>query len=224
MADSAKGWPAIRVVQTGGTSNEGDSVVGDRSVTGTTVTSAALATGLIVAPATASTNGLSSSATPVIATATVQVLQPWPVLSQGRNAAWPLATVRSLQYLLNAHGAKLVVEGQFGPKTKATVITFQKAKGLKPTGAANSATWLKLIVTVRQGSEGFAVRAVQDQINFRNGKNGHTLAVDGIFGPRTAAAVKGFQRGMAAEIRGFAVDGIVGPQTWQALVTEALAG
>ena len=65
---------------------------------------------------------------------------------------------------------------------------------------------------------------MQDQINFRNLRDGHTLNVDGIFGPRTAAAVIAFQRGMAAEIRGFLVDGIVGPMTWQALVTEALSG
>jgi peptidoglycan hydrolase-like protein with peptidoglycan-binding domain len=68
------------------------------------------------------------------------------------------------------------------------------------------------------------VRAVQDQINFRNLRNGHTLAVDGIFGPQTATAVRAFQRAMATEIPGFGVDGIVGPRTWQALVTEALSG
>jgi peptidoglycan hydrolase-like protein with peptidoglycan-binding domain len=50
------------------------------------------------------------------------------------------------------------------------------------------------------------------------------LNVDGIFGPKTALAVRAFQRAMASEIPGFGVDGIVGPQTWQALVTEALSG
>jgi peptidoglycan hydrolase-like protein with peptidoglycan-binding domain len=68
------------------------------------------------------------------------------------------------------------------------------------------------------------VRAVQDQINFRNLKNGRTLVVDGIFGPRTGASVRAFQNAMAAEVAGFSVDGMVGPQTWQALITEALSG
>jgi len=49
--------------------------------------------------------------------------------------------------------------------------------------------------------------------HFRNNKNGRTLVVDGIFGPKTKAAVIAFQKAMSAEIRGFAVDGIVGPQT-----------
>ena len=36
--------------------------------------------------------------------------------------------------------------------------------------------------------------------------------MDGIFGPKTEAAVKSFQRG-----KGLTVDGIVGPRTWAAL-------
>ena len=75
-----------------------------------------------------------------------------------------------------------------------------------------------------RGSAGPAVRAVQDQINFRNLKDGRTLAVDGLFGPKTEASVRAFQRALAAEVAGFRVDGVVGPQTWQALVSEALSG
>lgn len=66
--------------------------------------------------------------------------------------------------------------------------------------------------------------AVQDQVNFRNLPNGHTLNVDGIYGPETVAAVKAFQQAISHEVHGFPVDGIAGPQTWQALVTEALSG
>lgn len=84
-------------------------------------------------------------------------------------------------------------------------------------------TWRGLIITVRQGSVGSAVRAVQGQLNFSN-KNGHILTVDGIFGPKTAAAVPTFSGAMAHEVPGFVVDGIAGPQAWQALVTETLPG
>jgi peptidoglycan hydrolase-like protein with peptidoglycan-binding domain len=192
-----------------------------RALTGATAVGAALITGLTVVPAMAASG---APANLVAAAATTQTLQPWPVLSQGSNSVWPPVTVRSLQYLLNAHGARLTVDGQFGPLTKAAVIKYQKAHGLPATGVVNAGTWRSLIVTVRQGSVGSAVRAVQDQINFRNNKDGHTLNVDGIFGPKTTAAVRGFQHGMSIEIPGFAVDGVVGPQTWQALVTEALSG
>ncbi|HEX7161890.1 MAG TPA: peptidoglycan-binding protein [Trebonia sp.] len=192
-------------------------------MSGATAMSAVLLTGMTAIPATAATAGAAASATPVAATATMATLQPWPVLSQGRNSAWPPVTVRSLQYLLNARGARLAVDGVFGPRTKAAVIAFQRSRGLPATGVVTASTWPRLIVTVRQGSTGPAVRAVQDQINFRNLRTGRTLIVDGIFGPRTRAAVIAFQRGMALEIRGFLVDGIVGPMTWQALVTEALS-
>jgi murein L,D-transpeptidase YcbB/YkuD len=150
--------------------------------------------------------------------------QGWPELRQGSNSAWPPATVRSLQYLLKAHGAKLAVDGKFGPKTKAAVVAFQRAKGLTASGVVQAATWRALVVTVHRGSAGPAVRAVQDQVNFRNLKDGRTLVVDGLFGPKTEASVRAFQKAMSAEVNGFRVDGIVGPQTWQALVSEALSG
>ena len=148
----------------------------------------------------------------------------WPELRQGSNSAWPQVTVRSLQYLLNANGAKLTMDGVFGPRTKAAVVAFQHHKGLSAAGVVQASTWRALVVTVHRGSAGPAVRAVQDQINFRNLKDGRTLTVDGLFGPKTEASVRAFQKAMAAEVTGFRVDGIVGPQTWQALVSEALSG
>jgi peptidoglycan hydrolase-like protein with peptidoglycan-binding domain len=151
--------------------------------------------------------------------ASAQALQPWPVLRQGPNSAWPRVTVRSLQYLLNARGAKLTVDGIFGAKTKSAVVTFQRAHHLPADGVIGAKTWGALIVTVKLGSTGSAVRAVQDQANFRNLRNGHSLNVDGIFGQKTQSWVRGFQ-----QAEGFKADGIVGPLTWQALVTESLSG
>jgi murein L,D-transpeptidase YcbB/YkuD len=166
-----------------------------------------------------------ASATLLSASVPAQALQPWPVLKQGPNSVWPQVTVRSLQYLLNARGAKLAVDGAFGKQTKAAVVKFQRAHHLTADGVVRAATWRALVVTVHKGSTGPAVRAVQDQANFRNLKGtGQTLKVDGIFGPKTAAWVRGFQQAIAHEVHGFPVDGIVGQLTWRALVTEALSG
>ena len=169
------------------------------------------------APAATSAAGTSVTGQ-ALRLASAQALQPWPVLRQGANSASPKVTVRSLQYLLNARGAKLTVDGVFGPKTKAAVVAFQRAHHLTVDGVVGAKTWSVLVVTVKLGSTGSAVRAVQDQANFRNGRGGITLTVDGVFGPKTQSWVRGFQ---SAE--GFTVDGVVGPLTWQALVTESLS-
>ncbi|SFO82006.1 Putative peptidoglycan binding domain-containing protein [Amycolatopsis arida] len=65
--------------------------------------------------------------------------------------------------------------------------------------------------TLRAGSTGQAVRDLQAFLN-RVYPAYSRLAVDGIFGPNTTAAVKEFQRRS-----GLAVDGIVGPRTWAKL-------
>jgi peptidoglycan hydrolase-like protein with peptidoglycan-binding domain len=152
------------------------------------------------------------------------MLLRFPVLRQGPNVNWPQATVRSLQYLLRARGHSVTVSGTFGAQTRAAVVAFQRSRHLVADGVAGAQTWAALIITVRQGSRGDAVRAVQDQINFRNLRDGHTVDVDGIFGPRTRRAVIGLQQGFAIEMPGFTVDGVVGPQTWPPLVNEALSG
>jgi peptidoglycan hydrolase-like protein with peptidoglycan-binding domain len=63
--------------------------------------------------------------------------------------------------------------------------------------------------TIEPGATGESVRRVQRALR-RTPDLG--LKVDGIFGPKTEAAVKSFQRG-----KGLTVDGIVGPRTWAAL-------
>jgi lysozyme family protein len=129
----------------------------------------------------------------------------WPQLSlytQGQ-------AVTSLQYLLDASGTALAVDGKFGPGTDTAVRAYQQAQGLTVDGTVGPQTWLALIVTVQQGSQGPAVKAVQSQLASR----GVALPVDGNFGPSTDTAVRAYQKA-----QGLTVDGIVGPQTWQALV------
>ncbi len=63
--------------------------------------------------------------------------------------------------------------------------------------------------TQREGSQGFAVRELQ---NLLNGKGFPVGAVDGVFGAKTKKAVMAFQRA-----QGLDPDGVVGPKTWAAL-------
>ena len=137
----------------------------------------------------------------------------------------PAHPVQTLQYLLRAHGRTLAVDGIFGPSTDAAVRAFQQQKGLAVDGIVGPVTWSALIITVRQGSKGDAVRGVQEEFQFRNlsGDPSKGLQVDGIFGPKTDAAVRGFQQAVHLDIPSVTVDGIVGPVTWQALVSGMLS-
>jgi murein L,D-transpeptidase YcbB/YkuD len=65
------------------------------------------------------------------------------------------------------------------------------------------------------GSKGEDVRTVQYLLTH----HGHPTAVDGMFGPVTEAAVKGFQGA-----HGLADDGIVGELTWPALIVTVASG
>jgi peptidoglycan hydrolase-like protein with peptidoglycan-binding domain len=70
-----------------------------------------------------------------------------------------------------------------------------------------------------KGDQQHPVQTLQNLLRAR----GHTVAVDGIFGPKTDAAVRGFQQALHQDIPSVAVDGIVGPVTWQALVSGMLS-
>jgi hypothetical protein len=149
-------------------------------------------------------------------------LSPWPLVQQGDQNH----PVRTLQHLLRARGHRVAVDGIFGRNTDAAVQSFQKEHGLAVDGIVGQHTWLALIVQVQRGSEGDAVRGVQEEFQFRNlsGDPSRGVQIDGIFGPKTEAAVRGFQQAIAQDVPSMAVDGIVGPMTWQALVSGMLAG
>lgn len=129
----------------------------------------------------------------------------WPSVRQG--ASGPDAT--TVQYLLRQHGHGIPADGDFGPVTAAAVTDFQSARGLAADGSVGPQTWPHLVVSVRQGDTGEAVKAAQTQLN----EHGAGLTVDGRFGPATDGAVRSFQGA-----NGLAADGLVATQTWQVLL------
>ena len=148
-------------------------------------------------------------------------LSPWPVVAAGSNGH----PVKTLQFLLRARGHTVTVDGIFGPQTDAAVKAFQASKGLAANGTVGPETWTVLIIQVKKGSNGDAVRGVQEEFQFRNESDDPNkgVQVDGIFGTQTDSAVRGFQHAISLDVPSVAVDGIVGPNTWQALISGMLS-
>ena len=156
------------------------------------------------------------------------VWPPFPgvILREGMTGP----SIRQVQERLNILGAnpQLSEDGIFGPRTATAVRAFQQQRGLNVDGIVGPITWNALFgavpppppppsvwppfpgVVLREGMTGPSIRQVQERLNTL-GANPR-LSEDGIFGPRTATAVRTFQ-----QQRGLNVDGIVGPITWNAL-------
>ena len=64
---------------------------------------------------------------------------------------------------------------------------------------------------VAYGSQGSAVRQLQNELN----KRGYSLDQDGIFGKKTRAAVRDYQKKNGLTM----VDGIAGDETWGSLLS-----
>jgi len=129
-------------------------------------------------------------------------------------------TVRWAQYLLVRRTlSDRQIDGIFGPVTKSAVEQFQGYSHLTVDGIVGPATWAALggdgaqPPTLAEGSRGTVVEKLQTALNEGRGdfapSSNSVLGIDGVYGPKTAAAVKGAQ-----ESGGIEADGVVGLQTW----------
>jgi peptidoglycan hydrolase-like protein with peptidoglycan-binding domain len=130
--------------------------------------------------------------------------------------------VIDLQYILQIRGfAPGAIDGDFGPKTRAAVIRFQQSKNLVQDGIVGVQTWTAMSYAwpnnrpglfLRQGDNGNAVRQLQQGLKSKGFDPG---AIDGIFGPKTRAAVIRLQ---SLGIPRTNIQGVVGPLTWGAAI------
>lgn len=70
-----------------------------------------------------------------------------PQIKEGAGSNGRNQTVANAQALLDAHGAHLNIDGNFGPLTDAAVREFQTSQGIGVDGIIGPITWNKLLTT-----------------------------------------------------------------------------
>ena len=146
----------------------------------------------------------------------------WPTYRQVYSAK-RVPEVKVIQYLLRNQGFfKGQPDGIFGTNTARSVQAFQRAKGLKADGVVGAQTWRHLLLRLKRGDKGDAVRALQTTLRQITDHVAEPvmpdLPVDGIFGFKTEEAVRTAQEHLNWPEKRVAVDGIAGPQLWSFLV------
>jgi len=114
------------------------------------------------------------------------------------------------------------VDGNFGPKTTAAVVAFQRSAGIVVDGRVGPQTWAALNArlaststapssapTLKQGAKGALVEKLQLRLVRHGFKPG---PVDGDFGTQTRTAVVAFQKA-----KGLPATGVVDASTWSKL-------
>ena len=141
----------------------------------------------------------------------------YPKLEKGDTGEY----VTQAQMRLKAAGfLKDTADGVFGETTYAAVKAFQKSRKLTVDGKIGKNTWTALMgvnlnganpkptapsnLVLRPGAKGENVITLQQYLV----QLGYSIAVDGVYGPATTAAVKAFQTAYS-----LTVDGKAGPNT-----------
>ncbi|MBE9093450.1 peptidoglycan-binding protein [Tychonema sp. LEGE 07203] len=134
------------------------------------------------------------------------------------------------------------IDGSYGSRTKSAVSAFQQSQGLNSDGIVDKQTWTALAAdpvsapeslqsnaalpsddriqksarvaanpatALTKGAAGSKVKTLQVRLEMQGYDPG---PIDGIFGARTATAVKSFQ-----EYKGLTADGVVDEITWKAI-------
>lgn len=164
--------------------------------------------------------------------------------SQGPNVVVVQAELNRISQSYPAIPKVPKADGIFGPKTEASVRSFQQIFGLEPDGIVGKATWYELIRlytaiqqlselkskgqqfysvswaypnALRQGDRGQSVRQLQYMLSMLSEfiSQFPPLEVDGIFGPATGQGVLAAQRYFGLE-----ETGVVDPSTWDRIYDQ----
>ena len=167
----------------------------------------------------------------IMATNPVYPGTPLMVGSRGSDVAIMQSYLNAIRLGMYPAMTKLVVDGIFGQRTKATVMQYQGYSGLRQDGIIGKETWDYIVAdyeelpvkptdeypgyVLRPGASGNDVRNMQLKLN--NVYPVYTAinyqSVDGKYGNNMTNAVRRFQGQF-----GLTVDGLIGEMTWNKIV------
>jgi len=138
---------------------------------------------------------LQAHSRPVAPVAPVEVSRHWPAVTP--DSRKKVARVRVIQWMLDARGWRLPVDGIFWVSTENAVMFFQENVNVPVTTTVSNLTWERLIVPSSKEDQetmyhGDQVKALQETLNIYGASP--RLEVDGDFGPLTEAATRHFQQ------------------------------
>ncbi|MGI9031052.1 MAG: CHAT domain-containing protein [Ilumatobacteraceae bacterium] len=139
---------------------------------------------------------------------TVSAAEGFPSVPVGSDGP----VVEVIQRLLTHREIPVEPNGFFDEATEDAVIAFEESVGIPPDGLVGRVTWQQLVVPLRRGQEGEAVRALQLLLV----ENGIDAQVDGRYTLDIQDRVVEFQRAA-----GLGVDGIADVDTWRVLLARA---
>lgn len=127
--------------------------------------------------------------------ATQPLTRYWPTVAPDKVKK--VANVRVLQWMLSAHGWRLLVDGIYGTNTENALKAFEKSVNIPVTTILNKLTWERLIVTSGMAGpqitdQGDQVKALQEKLNSYGASP--RLDIDGSYGPLTRTATSKFQK------------------------------
>lgn len=149
-----------------------------------------------------------------------KVTLQWPRFQRQDRSNY-VAAYAALNFLLHYHGFRTDEDGFYWKQTEADVKEFQRRKGLKIDGMAGPQTLRKLIVRLKRGDRGEAVKALQIALfggiatkvgtsyRYSSYSSETDGKLDGVFDLVTEKAVRQRQKD-----EGLKADGIVDAATW----------
>ncbi len=147
----------------------------------------------------------------------VVIFSTRPVLYQGYDPKSVETAIADLQAILHEKGLLAKPSGEYDEATEKAVQKFQEENALVPDGIVGPFTWSALYYPLLSHHNKVSSdrQPIIEKMQERLCKSGFPTQIDGVFGKKTEAMLKRFQKSY-----GLYPDGVCGAMTWAVLIGQ----